>query len=204
MEVMENVWGRPLTALWGEDWCDALPGCSASGDGVNQPLWGVWALSELSSWCRQVGLASYEISPMQWLCFTWIHPKMIPRCGEGSREMNPWGLEELVAPRGAGTGGTSCACVPVAAWFGAAGDLIAALSLSRLDPHRKQGHVAVIALGKQTNLRRDTEQLLGYRGRWKWPASSHSQGCRGRGGNENKIWARGWKSGESWAWLLGW
>lgn len=57
---------------------------------------------------------------------------------------------------------------------GTACDLIAALSLSRLDPSRKQGHVAVIVLGKQTNLQRDREQLLGYlryQGKWMWPAS---------------------------------
>lgn len=62
--MMENVWGRPVTALWGENWCDTLPGCSASGDGVNQLLCGVWVLSEPSSGCRQVGLASDEISAM--------------------------------------------------------------------------------------------------------------------------------------------
>lgn len=58
---------------------------------------------------------------------------------------------------------------------GTACDLIAALSLLRLDPSRKQGHVAVIVLGKQTNLQRDREQLLGYRryrGKGMWPASS--------------------------------
>lgn len=41
---------------------------------------------------------------------------------------------------------------PQAAWSAAAGSLITALSLSRLDLCRKQSHVAVIALGKQTNL----------------------------------------------------
>lgn len=92
-----------------------------------------------------------------------------------------------MAPRGAGTRGTSCACVPAAARSGVAGDLIAALSLSRLDPCRKQGHVAVIALGKQTNLRRDTEQLLGYRGRWKWPASLQSRAAGAREGTKTRF-----------------
>lgn len=78
---------------------------------------------------------------------------------------------------------------------GTACDLIAALSLSRLDPGRKQGHVAVIVLGKQTNLQRDREQLLGYlcyRGKWMWPASLQhgaapllgpGRGWRGQKGN---------------------
>lgn len=82
---------------------------------------------------------------------------------------------------------------------GTACDLITALSLSRLDPGRKQGHVAVIVLGKQTNLQRDREQLLGYRryqGKWMWPASSQhgaaslpgpGRGWRGQKGNKNKF-----------------
>lgn len=122
---------------------------------------------------------------------------------------NPWGLGPESCP---GSLGWHCweqvprsqgVRVPTRAKRGCKGagmacDLIAALSLSSLDPGRKRGHVAVIVLGKQTNLRRDREQLLGYRcyqgNGCGLPARSSAlleqgpaRGWRGQTGKESKL-----------------
>lgn len=103
-----------------------------------------------------------------------LHRTATPRGCTKSWKPNPWGLGPESCP---GSLGWHCwervprsqgVRVPTRAKRGCKGagmacDLIAALSLSSLDPGRKRGHVAVIVLGKQTNLRRDREQLLGYR-----------------------------------------